>query len=472
MKDTAFVQGSPVLARTANLDVSGGINTRLLVWNVAWESFKERPVLGWGIGSFSYAYAKHFDPRLLDRDPWFDRVHNIVLDWMIFGGAIGLLLYLALLLSPIYAAVRPAPTARGPTFSIPEQALLIALLVAYVVHNLVIFDVLVSYLFFAVVLAIVHSRASSPWIRLEALSFPAARVELVFAPLIVLVSAVAIYSVNVPHQIAARELSAASSAGFDPLLQYTLFDQALNRNGLDRELIVKQLVIANFAVAQNPDIPAPVRNDFFQRAEAELEAIMARKPGDARLHTIAAEFYRVYDQLDQSAYHIEAAIALAPRHQLVLTARATLLALQGDRGAANETLRDAHLLDPEQYEPLRDYITDLLEIGMVRLAETEIDRASEAFLTRFAQEIYPVDLLIQYESNRTLAKLFEYRVAALPDNAEGWISLSALYLQDGDVEMSIDALERAIGAIPSIRPVLECFIGNIRAGRDPEQGCT
>ncbi len=86
-RNTAFVQGSPFLVRFANITTqelqSGG---RSFIWPMAVEGVKERPLLGWGQENFNYIFSTHYDPAMYGLEPWFDRAHNIFLDWAVAGG--------------------------------------------------------------------------------------------------------------------------------------------------------------------------------------------------------------------------------------------------------------------------------------------------------------------------------------------------------------------------------------------------
>jgi tetratricopeptide (TPR) repeat protein len=74
-----------------NLIVKGGGEARPIVWGIANESIKERPILGYGNENFEYAYQNHLDVRIigLENPDWFDKVHNVTLDQLIATGYIG-----------------------------------------------------------------------------------------------------------------------------------------------------------------------------------------------------------------------------------------------------------------------------------------------------------------------------------------------------------------------------------------------
>jgi hypothetical protein len=85
----------------ASISLSEGA-TRFTVWNLAFEGFKERPLLGWGQEGFNFVFNTYYTPELWSQEPWFDRAHNIFLDWLIAGGILGLLGYLSLYVFMLY----------------------------------------------------------------------------------------------------------------------------------------------------------------------------------------------------------------------------------------------------------------------------------------------------------------------------------------------------------------------------------
>jgi hypothetical protein len=73
-----------------------GLDGRWQVWLYGWESFLERPVLGWGLGRFRAAIQHHFSPEFVaqnalydQRQAWFDP-HNVVVLIAVGAGILGL----------------------------------------------------------------------------------------------------------------------------------------------------------------------------------------------------------------------------------------------------------------------------------------------------------------------------------------------------------------------------------------------
>lgn len=138
---------------------------RSAVWQIAWQGVKERPVLGWGPENFPAVFSRYYNPCLglakCGLDTLYDRTHNIVFDMLIFGGFAGLFSYLALFGAAFYLLYKKTLRAvniytnRRENWLMP--AVMGALLISYFVQNLMVFDMIGTYMMFFLVLAFISS---------------------------------------------------------------------------------------------------------------------------------------------------------------------------------------------------------------------------------------------------------------------------------------------------------------------------
>ena len=97
LRDSSFVKNSLTLSRLAKISLNDETTrARFANMGIAWKGFLERPILGWGTENYNLVFNKYYDPRLYGQEQWFDRVHNILFDWLVGAGILGLLAYLAL----------------------------------------------------------------------------------------------------------------------------------------------------------------------------------------------------------------------------------------------------------------------------------------------------------------------------------------------------------------------------------------
>src|SRR3989344_1589535 len=152
MRDASFVHESPVLSRFAAISLTEQTTkSRFMIWNMAYQGFKEHPVLGWGMENFNYVFNKYYDPKMYGQEQWFDRAHNVFFDWLIAGGLPALLAYLALFACAVYCIWR-----RADELSVVEKSVLTGLLGGYFFQNLFVFDNITSLIYFGTILAYVE----------------------------------------------------------------------------------------------------------------------------------------------------------------------------------------------------------------------------------------------------------------------------------------------------------------------------
>lgn len=131
--------------------------SRLIVWDIAWKGFLDRPLLGWGPENFEFVFAKYYHPcfgsAACQTAYWFDRAHNIILDTLVHVGLLGLAAYLWVFVVTIILLWRAFR--RGVVNDV-SAIFVTTILAAYVVQNLTGFDSILSLFAWFVILAFVH----------------------------------------------------------------------------------------------------------------------------------------------------------------------------------------------------------------------------------------------------------------------------------------------------------------------------
>lgn len=156
-RQTNFVEEIPVIGAIAQTNLSSGTaETRLIAWGIAWQAFKERPVFGWGVENFYYAFDKYYNPKSLEHgyyETWFDRSHNIFMDYLSTTGIVGFLAYLSIFASCFWVIFKAYKKKVATSDTV---VFLSVFLVGYAVQNVFVFDHLSSYLVFFLILAFVN----------------------------------------------------------------------------------------------------------------------------------------------------------------------------------------------------------------------------------------------------------------------------------------------------------------------------
>ncbi len=145
-RESPFVKSIP---GSRIFDISFSAETfqhRTIMWGIAWEGFKERPILGWGPESYLQIFYEHYSPAYYtpgkNFGAWFDRAHSVVFDYLAETGIIGLISYVGIFVIFFWQFKRNEKNVENSVI----YALLLALPVAYLVQGLVLFDVSTTYI--------------------------------------------------------------------------------------------------------------------------------------------------------------------------------------------------------------------------------------------------------------------------------------------------------------------------------------
>ncbi len=166
-RNTPFIKSLPgarifdISFRTENFQ------NRMVLWKTALDGFKERPILGWGPENFTTVFdkhynVKHFHPNAEGFGAWYDRAHNIFLDYLTQAGIFGLLSFLGIFVIFYWQLFKfdERPTTNNSQHksdnkqkllvvsrqSLVSNALLFAMPIAYLIQGIVLFDILPTYI--------------------------------------------------------------------------------------------------------------------------------------------------------------------------------------------------------------------------------------------------------------------------------------------------------------------------------------
>jgi len=324
------VTSSPTLGRFAAISPSELTSqSRLLAWRAALDGAAERPWLGWGQGSFPFVYARHYDPRLYTQDPFFDRVHNVFLEWLVAGGVPVLLAFCAILAAVLVAVW------RGRTFSAVERGMLTGLVVGYVVHASLLFDTLTSYMLGVATLAFVHWRAIAARPAVETAAVPR---RLAWAAVAVAVTAASCASAVLTWRTVVAERALLAAVRPDPRglgNNLASFQLALRHLTPATPKVRERLLTTAVEIGRSRLADAATLAQLTFLAHREMSRQVAACPLDVRSQVALASFLWRFGAFDEARSLLDRAHELAPRMQHVLF---EIGSLELERGRYEEAL--------------------------------------------------------------------------------------------------------------------------------------
>lgn len=393
-----LVKKSPVLSRYGNLleevvsldktkICQGELKSRCMIWPMAWQGFKEKPIFGWGQESFNYVFNKYYNPNLHNQEQWFDRAHNVFFDWLIAGGILGLLSYLSLYVILLVLLWRPR---EGHPLGIIEKAILSGLVVAYFVHNFFVFDNLTSYLLFFTLLAYAHSELASGEILFERLGkIDVGLRDRIVTPIILVVFIGVIYFVNVPAMRAGNNLIDAlltRREGFSKNFEY--YKAAISQHSFADSEIREQLFQRSLQLMGNDTIDAGLKNDFLVFTRDQLLEQLKVSPDDARYQFFTGVFFLQAGLPGQAEPFLEKAHELSPSKQMISI---NLVATKVSLGKLSEAIEIAKTA----YEEVPAYRETLIVYAAVALYNQQNDIARKLLVDAYGTEIIADSRLVQ-----------------------------------------------------------------------------
>ncbi len=464
LRDTAIVQSSYGLHRITHTSFSD-LSIRLQIWTMAMNGVKERPILGWGQDGFHTVFNKYYDPALWGQEAWFDRVHNIVMDWLIASGIVGAVAYFSILGTSIYyLGIRPLRVKDDTSFTVIERGLLIGLLVGYLVHNFFVFDNIVSYIFYATILAFIHTRLATPMPVVNAWKIDPRVVDQVAVPIIGVALVATVYFVNVPGIQASSDIIHAFSTK-DPSTMLKEFDLALSRGSFADQEIREQMTRQVQSIAGSKDVPEEVKKRARDRVEEELLKQIEETPGDARVHVFISSFYRMTGQVDKAIEQLDIARKLSPKKQQIIFEQGLAQLQKQDFAKAVVFFKEAYDLAPDYPDARVYYAVGAIYAGQLGIVDEVIN--TDSLKSTFANNDLAVQAAYTAKMYDLLKEMFTRRVEENPTDTQVRVNLAFILNESGDTQGAVEVLTQAGKDIPSFAAQSEQFIASLLAGKVP-----
>ena len=447
---------------TFNKDVicQGELKSRCLLWPVALKGVIERPVFGWGQESFNYVFNKYYDPRMYSQEQWFDRTHNVVLDWLVAGGILGFVAYLSLFGFALYYLWR-----KKSEFPLVENSILTALFLGYFCYNLTVFDNITSYIPFIFLLAWVNSSVGAvpSGLRKKIAALDAGTRDRILIPVISVATIFIIYSVNVPAMLASSELIAAlSQQSGGPASNLQHFEKALSYGAFGDSEIREQLVQTTSQAAGVQSLDPKIKSDFYTLTQTQMAIQLSRTPQDARYFLFDGSFEASFGDLTDAVTLLTKAHNLSPNKQTIMFSLGSAYLGEKDYVNAVATLKQAFDLDQSFEEARRIYALALVYGKQLPAAQEllkSLDPNSVLSDQRFLNAYFSAG-----DYDQALLSI-NYIIGQDPTNAQNYFSRAAIEAASGKPNAAIADLNKISELDPSAKTQVDGFIAQVRAGK-------
>ncbi|MFW5887280.1 MAG: O-antigen ligase family protein, partial [Bacteriovoracia bacterium] len=437
-KNTDLIQNNVALKRITTISVSEGTaQARINNWKMATEGFKERPILGWGQSNFNYVFDKHYLPEHHGNETWFDRVHNILFDWLIAGGIFGLLFYVSIWVASLFHLWK----ASLGRISINEKAVLVGMLGGYFVHNLFVFDQVVSYMYWIFILSFIYSQSQQKELSFfrKELSEKAKQILIV---IICFAIPISMYLINYPSYAANKDLidgmkitktntNGQTTFNYENGIYGNIetFKTALNRGSFANPEIRERILLTTNEISRIENLSQEMRQDYLEFAINEMENQIEEFPNNSRYRYLFGIFFAQIGQFELAEKYLLEAIELSPTKQAIRTPLMKVYAMSDQPEKAIALARETYELDKDKKDLWREYVNLVIKLDP-KSFEGVIDETIESGKQEWVEEL----LKNQIENN--------------PDSFQNRTALVLYYKKVGDIESSEEVLNQALEDFP------------------------
>lgn len=467
----SYEQQHPLLSPFARLRSSFNISDptarqRFLLWGVALEGIRERPVLGWGPENIDYLLDRHFDPRLLTftvSETFADRAHNAFIDSAAEAGILNFAALIAIQVAFLSALLRRQREGRPVLFCAALAGFLIATDIAlfFSFHTL---PTLLTFLFASGWVVSGESMNTGRERRRVRYAVVAASAAMVCSAAFILIGIV------------------RPAAAFSELHQANITDPSRDPDGWLRHLraavrlrspyrIQAQYRAGNaiFSAVGERRVPDDRVVEALGLGIESLRAAAERAPGDYGYRFSLGNLLLLSSVMGDPSQFAPAereflrAVELSPRRQSTYIQLGNLKVVSGDPGGSLEYYRHAVLIDPGIGEPHWHLGRGLYKAGEREAAAEEFIRAIElGFRPRIKEELREAaSALLGVGNLASTIRVYEIGVEKNPEDADLFAELAAAYGAAGRIEEARKAVVRAVELDPSLAEEAEIFLNQL-----------
>lgn len=472
---------NPNSTYTSLLAISGDgtFTSRLLNIKMAIEGFKDRPILGWGQDNYFYVFANHNDSRMYAQETWFDRTHNVFMDWLIAAGVLGLLAYLALYFSAIWTMwfSKYTKSHKNTKQEFIEKTLLTGLLVAYFIHNIFVFDNLVSYILFFIVLAYINFSFNKKEEEIVKNTNDEKTKVITWGPVIVIVLAISLYCLNIVYIRANIDimngLAPQAQAGEKPVdtLYRSLdsFKKAISIGGIakveSREQLAQQTlnIIGQISSAKIPQTEEyssiyKLGQDYIDTTKSAYMEILDIKNPDPRSLSIFSMFLSQIGDNDTALKYGKMAYDKAPNKQTIAIEYVKELLTNKDFETANQIAKSIYDKDTSFTDSKNIYIlTSIYNKDFDTAEKLLIDESGKANIDGTIASAY-----VSVGSDNKVISLLNKNISLNKEDVSSMLLLAQVYEATGNRSESILELNKISEVKPELKSQVEDYIKNMK----------
>ena len=461
-RDAKFIQNNAVLGRLASISLSDTkTQARGYIWPMAIDGVfdsTKTAVIGLGQENFNYIFNEKYNPNMWGHEQWFDRAHNVYLDWLVAGGILALLAYLSLYVLAIISIWKS-------NMGIKSKSIFTGLIVGYAIHNVFVFDNLASYILFFTTLGFIHSmRENRPikWLEINENRTEEQIIvrDYVFVPVIILLFLTCIYLINVrPIQSNTRlAMALGQCSGGQPNAES--YSKALKLDQYVANQEIREQLISCAGNVIRGNYSDDIKNNFYLITKQEIENQIKDTPNDTRIYMIGATFFDGIGDYQTGKPLIEKAYELSPTKQTVMFELVQNYLNIGKEKEALDIIKKAYESAMDNRTAKIIYISILILNGQENKAIELFGKEKDLFI-----EPMIINTYFKMKNYKKVVDIYKELIVKEPNNLQYYSALVTAHLYNKQTFTAISTLQSMKDKFPQAKAEIEAAIKQIQEGK-------
>ncbi|NUM25132.1 MAG: O-antigen ligase family protein [Candidatus Buchananbacteria bacterium] len=478
-KNSNFVQSDDTLRRLATISLTDiTTESRILTWQASWRGWSESVksfLIGYGPENYYYTYNKYFPVEIYKDNGsqiWFDRAHNVIFDYGVTTGILGLGAYLTMLGLAIWALFKQYR--QGGSFS--SSWLFIGLIVAYFIQNIFVFDTMNTeiplYATLAFVVFLSQSKSAESFSETDDLGYKPINYLAVTG--LVLLLGLGIFGINVKtlranhyiyEALTTNNLAVGAEDGSFDLLKKSVEESVVGKFEARQQL-------SNFVagLVRNSEVSASQIKQVLNYTDQQLQKSVAEEPLNIRQYLFLSTYYNATTRVNQNNPQrvldlLEPAVYLSPTRPHVYYEIAQAYAFQNNFEKAEEYFKKGLELAPWVKEDYWNVLTIYIVFEKYEQSDSYIEYMKSQLDWEPGLNDYKklADLYSRVKNYDRMIK-YQEKVAELEPSAANYAKLAAMYAAIGENQKAKELTQRAVNLNPDFAAEAQKFLELLEQG--------
>jgi len=467
-KNSNFIQNNGTLERITSISFTDyTTKTRLVAWRASLQAWQEKPIFGWGLENYSYAFSKYFPAEIyVDSGSriWFDNAHSVFFEHLVSTGLLGVLMYFILFFLAFYYLFKNKNITKS------QSNIFIALLTGYIFANLFVFDTINTYVLIALILAFINNIIINKQEKEINFSYFKFIILILFFIFLVFIN----YKLDIEAIQQNKYLLAAGaySREDDVATANALYIKALENNNNPHTIFEIRREYAIFVRNNANKLSNYEAGPMFDKAIEEMQKSIAQDPFEIRHYYNLSQLYFTSYKFDSSRIDKvieikDKMIELAPNRAHTYFQIGEAYVIKQDYANALTNFQKATEINPNIVDTHINVMAVAILTNNLELEKQERQAIISIKPDYFEQEqglLKFISLYKKMDYKDQFVNDMEKLIKLYPDKIEYYSTLAIFYAEKAENKKSEETIKLLLGRSPELDKQVESFIQKIYAG--------